>query len=130
MERTETKPEELVIPEGPESLESRDAPTSRAPARAEAAEAARRERAPRGPMMDGMGNGRPSDPESMRLEIERTRERMSGTLDALEDRLVRRKRELWAKATLQDFRSTVTREPWRSMAIAFVVGYVVAAIRD
>lgn len=82
-------------------------------------------------------NGGPSDPESMRAEIERTRARMSDTLDEIEDRLlegkrelVRKKDELWAKATLKGVRRTITTEPWRSVAIAFVAGYIVAAIRD
>lgn len=86
---------------------------------------------PRGPILDGIGsNGRPSDPDVMREEIERTRERMSYTLDSIEEKLVRQKRELWAKATFQGVRRTIAREPWRSMAIAFAVGYIVAAIRD
>ncbi len=85
----------------------------------------------RGPVLDGVGsNGRPEDPEAMRVEIERTRERMSYTLDAIEHRLVLRKREIWAKATLQGFRRKISTEPWRSMAIAFAAGYIVAAIRD
>jgi hypothetical protein len=75
-------------------------------------------------------NGRPSDPEEMREEIERTRARMSATLDTIEDRLIEGKREIWARATLQGFRRKVSREPWRSLAIAFAAGYVVAAIRD
>lgn len=86
---------------------------------------------PRGPVLDGVGrNGRPADPEAMRVEIERTRERMSDTLEAIEDHVVRRKQELWSRATLQDFRRKVSSEPWRSLAIAFAAGYVVAAIRD
>jgi hypothetical protein len=76
------------------------------------------------------GNGRPSSPEDMRAEIEQTRARMSLTLDEIEDRLIRQKRDLWARATLQGFRRKITTEPWRSMAIAFAVGYIVAAIRD
>jgi hypothetical protein len=75
-------------------------------------------------------NGRPDGPEEMRLEIERTRARMSHTLDVIEDRLVRQKQEIWAKATLQGFRRKVSSEPWRTLAIAFVAGYIVAAIRD
>lgn len=77
-----------------------------------------------------VGNGRPSDPEEMREEIQRTRARMSLTLDTIEDRLVEQKRAIWARATLQGFRRKVSREPWRSMAIAFAAGYIVAAIRD
>jgi ElaB/YqjD/DUF883 family membrane-anchored ribosome-binding protein len=114
MDRTETNPDELVIPRVPARREDH------APARA----------ATRGAVVDEIANGRPDDPEEMRAEIERTRQRMSTTLDVLEDRLVRQKQELWAKATLQGFRRTLAREPWRSVAIAFVVGYVVAAIRD
>jgi hypothetical protein len=75
-------------------------------------------------------NGRPSDPEDMRQEIQRTRARMSSTLDAIEHRLVEQKREIWARATLQGFRRKITTEPWRSLAIAFAAGYIVAAIRD
>jgi ElaB/YqjD/DUF883 family membrane-anchored ribosome-binding protein len=66
----------------------------------------------------------------MRDEIQQTRARMSMTLDAIEEQLVQQKRELWAKATLQPFRRKISTEPWRSMAIAFAVGYIVAAIRD
>lgn len=83
------------------------------------------------------GNGRPRDPAELRREIERTRARMSGTLDALEARVVhekesleRKKDELWARATLQGTRKKLSREPWRSVAIAFVAGYIVASILD
>jgi hypothetical protein len=106
--------QKLTIPPGPEVL------PERVSGRAQ-------EVAPRGTLA---GNGRPSDPEEMRLEIERTRERMSHTLDIIEDRLVRQKQELWAKATLQRFRHKVSSAPWRPLAIAFVAGYIVAAIRD
>lgn len=82
-------------------------------------------------------NGRPTDPDGMRREIQRTRHRLSTTLDELEERIVkerreleRRKEDLWDKATLKGFRRTLSREPWRSVAIAFAVGYVIAAIRD
>lgn len=73
----------------------------------------------------------------MREEIERTRARMSRTLDELETRIVRerealeRKRvDLWEKATLKGIRRKLSGEPWRSMGIAFAVGYIVAAIRE
>ena len=89
------------------------------------------------PATVAVGNGRPGDPAELRREIERTRARMSSTLDALEARVVhekeaieRKKEELWAKATLQGPRRTLSREPWRSVAIAFIAGYVVAAILD
>jgi ElaB/YqjD/DUF883 family membrane-anchored ribosome-binding protein len=75
-------------------------------------------------------NGSPSSPDEMQQEIERTRQRMSHTLDLIEDRLVRQKEDLWAKATMQGFRRRISSEPWRSLAIAFAVGYIVAAIRD
>lgn len=62
---------------------------------------------------------------------------MSSTLDAVEARLAyeresleRKKDELVDRATLKGLRRKLGREPWRSMAIAFVAGYVVAAIRD
>jgi hypothetical protein len=62
---------------------------------------------------------------------------MSSTLDSLEARVVyekqeleRKKDELWAKLTFQGFRQTMAREPWRTMAIGFAAGYVVAAILD
>lgn len=83
------------------------------------------------------GNGRPTDPEGMRREIERTRARLSRTLDELEGRIVeerqeleRRKENLWDKATLKGLRTKLSREPWRSVAIAFAAGYIIAAIRD
>ena len=83
------------------------------------------------------GNGGPADPEAMRDEIERTRARLSRTLDELETRIVRerealeRKRvDLWEKATLKGVRRKLSSEPWRSMGIAFAVGYIIAAIRE
>lgn len=83
------------------------------------------------------GNGRASSPAEVRREIDQTRARMSSTLDAIEARLVeerealeRKKDELVDRATLKPVREKLKREPWRSMAIAFVAGYVVAAIRD
>ena len=76
------------------------------------------------------GNGRPDGADAVRDEIERTRARMSRTLEELEHELGRQKEELWAKATLQDVRRKLSREPWRSVAIAFVAGYIVAALRD
>lgn len=82
-------------------------------------------------------NGRAGNPAEMRAEIARTRARLSGTLDALEARIVqeresleRKKGELLDKATLKPLRARLGREPWRSMAIAFVAGYIVAALRD
>jgi hypothetical protein len=113
-----SKDHELTIPPGPETA------PDRASRRVEPA-AVRDAGRPVAP-----GNGRPSEPEAMRLEIERTRDRMSHTLDAIEDRLVQQKQEIWAKATLQGFRRKVSSEPWRTLAIAFVAGYIVAAIRD
>ncbi|NIP80001.1 MAG: hypothetical protein GWM90_12570, partial [Gemmatimonadetes bacterium] len=44
--------------------------------------------------------------------------------------LERKKDDLWAKATLQGVRRKLSREPWRSVGIAFAVGYIIAAIRD
>ncbi len=86
---------------------------------------------------DGRGRIVASNPDEMRDEIQHTRARMSDTLDALEARLGRekaelnrRKDDLVAKATLRDFRHTISQEPWRSLVIAFVAGYVVAALRD
>lgn len=84
-----------------------------------------------------IGNGRRSDLREVRRDIEQTRARMSDTLDALEDRLAserqeleRKKNDLVDKVTLKPVRRTLSREPWRSMALAFVAGYIVAAIRD
>lgn len=85
----------------------------------------------------GRSDDRPSDPDAMREAIQRTRARMSQTLDEIEVQLARektvlarRRDELWARATLKGFRRAISREPWRSALIAFVVGYVVAALRD
>lgn len=75
-------------------------------------------------------DGRFSDPDELRREIERTRARMTRTLDELEGRLVRGKEELVARVTFRDVRQRLSAEPWRTLAVAFVVGYVVAAIRD
>lgn len=95
--------------------------------------------APRSPAraLSTVSNGRPAGPDDVRREIEATRSRISGTLDQLEGRLVqekeelvRKKEELWAKATLQGARRKLAEQPFRSMAIAFVAGYVIAAIRD
>jgi hypothetical protein len=108
---TERTDETLAIPPGPGQVPARSAPRSVTTG---------------GPA----GNGRPSSPEDMRDEIQQTRARMSMTLDAIEEQLVQQKRELWAKATLQPFRRKISTEPWRSMAIAFAAGYIVAAIRD
>lgn len=84
-----------------------------------------------------VSNGGAADPDEVRREIEATRARISGTLDQIEGRLVREKEqlgrktdELWAKATFQGVRRKISEEPFRSMAIAFVAGYIVAAIRD
>lgn len=73
----------------------------------------------------------------MRQEIERTRARLSRTLDELESRVVRERREmerrkqaLWDRATLKGLRGKLSGEPWRSAAIAFAVGYIIAAIRE
>ena len=83
------------------------------------------------------GNGRPTNPDEMRQEIQRTRARLSRTLDDLEQRIIAERRELdrkadelWAKATLKGVRDKLSREPWRSVGIAFAVGYIIAAIRD
>ena len=101
------------------------------PAPAQTADAPRRVSARAG------ANGKPTDPESMRLEIERTRARIADTLDELEGRLVRerqalelRKQELWRTVTLKGAREKLSKEPWRSVAIAFAAGYIIAAIRD
>jgi ElaB/YqjD/DUF883 family membrane-anchored ribosome-binding protein len=82
-------------------------------------------------------NGAPTTPSEMRREIDRTRARMSDTLDALEARLVhekaaltRKKEAVWSTVTLQGVRDRLSREPWRSLAIAFAAGYIIAAIRD
>ena len=82
-------------------------------------------------------NGRPTDPEAMRHEIQRTRERLSHTLDELELRIVRerealeqKKEVLWDRATLKGARAKWSREPWRSVGIAFALGYIIAAIRE
>jgi ElaB/YqjD/DUF883 family membrane-anchored ribosome-binding protein len=73
----------------------------------------------------------------MRREIERTRARMTQTLDALEARieherlaLERKRRKVVDGVTLKRLRRKVGREPWRSIGIAFVAGYIIAAIRD
>ncbi len=83
------------------------------------------------------GRGRPEDAAAMREEIARTRARLSQTLDELEGRIVaerraleRKKEDLWARATLQGVRKKLSSEPWRSVGIAFAVGYIIAAIRD
>ena len=86
--------------------------------------------APAGHVEFSAVNGRGGDPDALRSDIERTRARMSDTLDEIEGRLVRQKDQIVARATFRDLRRKVSSEPWRSIAIAFVAGYVVAAIRD
>lgn len=84
-----------------------------------------------------LGNGRRGSPREVRRDIEQTRARMSDTLDALEDRLAyerqeleRKKNDLVDRVTLKPVRRALSREPWRSVALAFAAGYIVAAIRD
>ena len=77
-----------------------------------------------------VSNGRPADPDTIRADIEDTRARMTRTLDEIEGRLAHQKETLVARATLRGLRRTIGSEPWRSVAIAFVAGYVIAAIRD
>jgi hypothetical protein len=86
-------------------------------------------RAP-GPAGEPWTNGRPRDPEAIRQDIQRTRSRMSDTLDALEAELVREKEALVRTVTLKPVREKLKRQPWKSMAIAFAAGYIIAAIRD
>lgn len=79
------------------------------------------------PSPDG---GPHEEAEALREDIERTRHRMSETLERIEGRIMRRRDEVWSKATLQHVRETVTSEPWRSLLIAFAAGYVWAALHD
>lgn len=90
-----------------------------------------------GTAVSSTGNGRRSSPREVRRDIEQTRARMSNTLDALEDRFVherqeleRKKNDLVDRVTLKPVRRKLSREPWRSVALAFAAGYIVAAIRD
>lgn len=131
--RTQTTTPNAPAPDAPE-------PDRALPAAGETARAAPAVRTdpsfPR-PRPTAAGNGRPSDPAEMRREIERTRARMSTTLDAVEARITherrsleRKKDELIDRATMKGVREKLSREPWRSMAIAFAAGYIIAAIRD
>lgn len=70
------------------------------------------------------------DPDALRREIEETRDRMSRTLDALEDRLVRQKEDVVARVTFRDLRRRFAESPMKPLLIAFAAGYIVAAIRD
>ena len=69
-------------------------------------------------------------PAGLRADIDATRTRMSRTLDEIEQRLVSRKNELRDTATLRPLRHRLSSEPWRSLLIAFVAGYLVAAVFD
>lgn len=119
---------------------SRPTPVTRVPSPSESASSASRTPAVRGrerTTVSHIGNGRGVSPREVRRDIEQTRARMSSTLDALEDRLAyerqeleRKKNDLVDKVTLKPVRRRLRREPWRSMALAFVAGYIVAAIRD
>ena len=75
-------------------------------------------------------NEPPEGADALREDIERTRDRMSETLDRIENRIVRRRDEVWSKATLRGARAAIASEPWRSLLIAFAAGYVLAAMRD
>ena len=130
-----------AVAEGVRQDEAAGAPAVAPEIAAARAERLGRAEDPRGPAPVRTGarsvTERVTSPEEMRREIEATRARMSRTLDQIEDRvvhekeeLVRKKEELWARATLRDFRRTVSREPWRSVALAAVAGYLVAAVRD
>lgn len=129
--RTQTTTPDAPAPDTPD-------PDRTLPPAGETAPAVRPERSPApGPRPPAAGNGRPADPAEMRREIERTRARMSSTLDAVEARIAherrsleRKKDELVDRATMKGLREKLTREPWRSMAIAFAAGYIIAAIRD
>jgi hypothetical protein len=146
------KPDEITTPEpspgktraDPAGAPSRPAvtpvpgpgtPASRAPTRPTTTDSVPA-RAPRHGAVT-VGNGRPGSARELRRDIEQTRARMSDTLDALETRIAderrsleRKKDDLVDRVTLKPVREKLSREPWRSMALAFVAGYIVAAIRD
>jgi ElaB/YqjD/DUF883 family membrane-anchored ribosome-binding protein len=116
---------------GPRSVPAPGQATEATPARQRGTAPARRER------RAVRGNGRPESRAEMRREIEQTRARMTDTLDALEARieferaaLEQRKKQMIDRVTLKGVRQKMAEEPWRSMAIAFAAGYIIAAIRD
>ena len=82
------------------------------------------------PDTDGLAMPEDTAVDALRQDIERTRDRMSSTIDRIEGRLVRRRDEVWSKATFGDARQAIARGPWRSLLIAFAAGYVLAALRD
>lgn len=59
------------------------------------------------------------DPELARAEIEATRNRMSGTIDEIEDVLVRKKERIQQRL---DVLAPVRENPWQSMGIALGAG--------
>jgi ElaB/YqjD/DUF883 family membrane-anchored ribosome-binding protein len=65
------------------------------------------------------------DPEHARADIEATRARMSGTIDNIEDALVRKKEEIQHRF---DIIAPVRENPWPSMGIALGAGLVLGLL--
>src|SRR4051812_43030285 len=61
----------------------------------------------------------PEDPDAVRNEIERTRQRMSGTIDQIEGALLRKKAEVQERL---DFAAPVRQRPWAFAAGVFGTG--------
>ncbi|MBA4159402.1 MAG: DUF3618 domain-containing protein [Gemmatimonadetes bacterium] len=77
--------------------------------------------APVRPVEPGAGGEVPDyeDPEVARADIEATRARMSGTIDEIEDVLVRKKAAIQSR---MDVLSPIKENPWPSMGIALGAG--------
>lgn len=65
------------------------------------------------------------DPEAVRAEIEQTRERMSGTIDEIEEALIRKKTQIQDRL---DVMAPVRERPLPAAGIAFGVGLVVGLL--
>src|SRR5690606_41116460 len=84
---------------------------------------------------NGVAAGRVPDAEprslaEARSAIEHTRDRLSGTLDALDDRMQRARRRIRAKAeAVSRAADPLRRRPLAGMAIAFGVGVFLGRMR-
>lgn len=65
------------------------------------------------------------DPEVARADIEATRVRMSGTIDEIEDVLVRKKASIQSR---MDVLSPIKEHPWPSMGIALGAGLIIGLL--
>lgn len=73
--------------------------------------------------------GSPQTVEEAREAVERSRQRISSTLDALEDRIVEKKHELKEKAdVLRPVRDQITARPFTAVAVGVGVGALLGSL--